>query len=311
VFSLEPELTKLRDDGVLAADAAAPLIARERREVVSVYAELRFVIWLGVMLIAVGVGGIVVKHLDEIGPLAIAAAIGIASIACYAWCFWRRVAPAPSPALIDDYILLLAALLASADIGYIEHQFHLLGDNWQRHFLLLAVLHGVIAYLFDSRMVLSLAIGALAAFVGVERRPEFLWESGANAGRAFTCAALIFVWRFADARFRPNRSFERVFDHFGTNVAFWGALSLMTNSSTRTIGCLIAIVLAVASAFFGVRKGEETFVIYAWIYGVIAVDVLVCTALGADALIFLYLVVSTIAAIVGLFVTHARLRRAA
>jgi hypothetical protein len=302
VFSLEPELTELRDD------AASPLIARERREVVSVYAELRFLTWLGVMLIAVGVGGIVVKHLDDIGPLAIAAAIGIASIACYAWSFWRRSTKQVS--LIDDYILLLAALLASADIGYIEHQFHLLGDNWQRHFLLLAVLHGVIAYLFDSRLVLSLAIGALAAFIGVERRPEFLWESGANAGRAFTCAALLFVWRFADARFRPNRSFERVFDHFAANVAFWGALSLMAGSSTRTIGCLIGIALAAASAFFGVRKGEETFVIYAWIYGVIAVDVLVCTALGEDALIFLYLVVSTIAAIVGLFVTHARLRRA-
>src|SRR5205814_1307749 len=249
MFSLEPELTNLRDEGVLTAEAAAPLIARERREIVSVFAELRFVTWLGVMLVAVGVGGIVVKHLDEIGPLAIAAAIGIASIACYAWCFWRRRA-APSPALIDDYILLLAALLASADIGYIEHQFHLLGDHWQRHFLLLAVLHGVIAYLFDSRMVLSLAIGAVAAFIGVERRPEFLWESGANAGRAFTCAALIFAWRFADARFRPNPSVERVFDHFGTNVAFWGALSLMTESSTRTIGRLMGIALAAASAFF-------------------------------------------------------------
>src|SRR5438477_2649464 len=272
MFSLEPELTNLRDEGVLTAEAAAPLIARERREVVSLYAELRFLTWLGVMLIAIGVGGIVVKHLDEIGPLAIAAAIGLASVACYAWCLWRRRTKQIS--LIDDYIILLAALLASADIGYIEHQFHLLGDNWQRHFLLLAVLHGVIAYLFNSRMVLSLAIGALAAFIGVERRPEFLWESGANAGRAFTCAALIFIWRFADARFRPNRSFERVFDHFGTNVAFWGALSLMSSSSTRTIGCLIGIVLAVVSAFFGLRKGEETFVIYAWIYGVIAVDVL-------------------------------------
>ena len=47
---------------------------------------------------------------------------------------WRRRAGRTH--LADDYVLLLAALLASADIGYIESQFHLLGPVWQRHFLL-------------------------------------------------------------------------------------------------------------------------------------------------------------------------------
>src|SRR3954451_20230625 len=119
LISLEPELTQLPGTGVL--------IARERRDVVSIYPELRLLTWAGVMLISWGVGLYIAKHLDDIGPLAIAAAIGLASIACCASAYWKRSRAA---ALVDDYVLLLAALLASADIGYIEHHYQLLGDSW-------------------------------------------------------------------------------------------------------------------------------------------------------------------------------------
>jgi hypothetical protein len=145
VISLESELTQLPDTGVL--------IARERRDAVSIYPELRVLTWAGVMLISTGVGIYISKHLDDIGPLAIAAVIGLAATACYAWAFWKR---GRSAALVDDYVLLLAALLASADVGYIEHHYQLLGTSWPRHFLLLAIFHAATAYFFRSRLVLSL-----------------------------------------------------------------------------------------------------------------------------------------------------------
>lgn len=304
MFSLELELTQLRDAGLLSAEAAAPLIARERRDVVSLYGELRFLTWGGVMLIMTGVGIVLAKHLDEIGPIAIATLIALASAACYAYALIRRRAGRES--LIDDYILLLGALLASADVGFIEHQFH------HRYLLPLIVFHAVTAYFFRSRLVLSVALGALATYFGIERRAEFLWrESGENATRAFVCAGIVFAWRFIDARYNTQSTFTRVFDHFATNVAFFGTLAMMTESSTRNVACLIAIALAVACAIFGVRKREEAFVIYAWIYGTIAIDVLVVSNVSSsnDGFAFLWILVSTIAAIVGLFVTHARLRR--
>ena len=68
----------------------AGLIARERRDVVSLYGELRFLTWGGVMLIMIGVGIVVAKHLDEIGPVAITALIAIAACACYAYAIARR-----------------------------------------------------------------------------------------------------------------------------------------------------------------------------------------------------------------------------
>ncbi len=356
VFSLEREIVQLREDGVLDETATGRLIAIERRQVVSLYGELRFLAWGGVMLIVAGVGVLVSKNLERIGPLSIAVAITAAAIGCYAYSEWRRRAAKKegfTHSLVDDYILLLAALLASADVGFIEHQWHLLGANWQRHFLLLALLHGVTAYLFNSRLVLSLSISSLAAFLGIERRMETLFGSTTDmALRAFLCSAIVFAWRAIDTVVRarlavipsrpdaviPSRadgeespansgrsgdssrssapgmtvSFSPVFDHFATNLAFWGALILTFEGSTRTLGCIVAIVFAIASAWYGLRVREEMFVVYAWIYGVIAVDVFAIDRIWREEVfIALYLIVSTIAAVAGLRVIHVRMRKAA
>lgn len=309
MLSLEPELALLRDSGALDEKTATPLIAAERREVVSIYPELRLLTWAGVMLISWGVGLYIAKHLDDIGPLAIAAGIGIAAIACYAWAFWKRGRQA---ALVDDYALLLGALLASADIGYIEYHYHLLGASWPRHFLFLALLHAATAYYFQSRLVLSLSVASLAAWLGIERRTaDAIFEAPvATAWRAFVCAAIILVWRLADRAMRPATTFSSFFDHSAANLAFWGALTLAVHRETRPLGCAIAVVLAVVSMIYAQRTHETAFAIYAWVYGVIAVDIAVCTAIQDEGLIFLYLLVSTVTAIAGLFVTHVKMRSA-
>jgi hypothetical protein len=310
VLSLEPELVQLRDEGALDAAAAARLIAIERREVVSVYPELRLLTWAGVMLVSWGVGLLISKHLDEIGPLIIAAAIAIASLACYAWAFWKR---SRETALVDDYVLLLAALLASADLGYIEHQFHLLGPSWPRHFLVLVLLHAATAYVFGSRLVLSLSIASLAAWLGIERRGvETIFDAPVETAlRAFVCAAIVIAWRLIDRRLRPATTFSSLFDNAAANLAFWGALTLTAHRQTRLVGCAIAVALAAASMIYARRMNEGSFVIYAWVYGTIAVDIAVCSAIDEKVFIMFYLLISTIAAIAGLFISHARLRSAA
>jgi hypothetical protein len=304
LISLEPELTALPDTGVL--------IARERRDAVSIYPELRLLTWAGVMLISTGVGVYIAKHLDDIGPLAIAAVIGLAAAACYAWSYWKQSRTA---AMADDYVLLLAALLASADVGYIEHHYHLLGNSWPRHFLFLAIVHAATAYYFRSRFVLSLSVASLAAWLGIERRSVAAIFDAAveTAVRSFACAAIVVAWRAIDRKLRPDTTFSSLFDHAAANFAFWGALILAANKETRLTGCLLAVVLAAASMLYGRRTRNGTFVIYAWVYGMIAIDIAVCSAIDYQYAILtvFYLLISTIAAIVGLFISHARLRRAA
>ncbi len=299
MISYEPELVRL--------DAPPALIAIERREVFSVHREVRALAWGGAMLAGTGAAILVSKNLDRIGPVTLAAAIAVAAIACYAYsAFSRRTA-------IHDYVTLLGALLVSVDVAYIESQFHLLDQGWPRHLLILAVLHGIAAYLFDSRMVLTLSIAALASWLGVEQNAEALFDADpAGTGlRAFVACAAVALWRAIDFRFRTSRTFERVFEHAAANLALFGGLLLTIDDRWRLAGLAITLAAAAAVILFGFRRDAEPFAIYAYIYAVVAVDIVIVDALNEDVLITLYLIVSTIAAIAGLFILHGRFRRKA
>jgi hypothetical protein len=308
MLSFEPEVIAARDAGAIDEPTAARLIAIERREIFSVHDELRVLAWIGAMAIITGVGIIIKKHVQDIGPLTLAIAIGAAAAACYGYTVWRRSLGARN--LVDDSVLLLGALLVSADVGFIEHQWHVLGAEWQRHFLLLAIVHAVGAYVFGSGALLSLSIAALAAWMGIERRAEVLFNATTDlALRAFACAAILVAWREIDRRLRLARDFEPFFEHFATNLAFWGALIFTADRDTRWLGLVIALALATFSLIYGFRRRRELFVIYAYVYGLIAVDIVVSSFLHDQILSASYLLLSTVAAIVALFVTHMRFRR--
>jgi hypothetical protein len=302
MLSYEPELEALRP---LLGDASTnTLVARERREVFSLHPELRILAWGGAMLLAAAAGLVLKNNLERIGPLALSLLMAVAAAACYAFVWWRRA----HGAVVDGYVLLLGALLVSADVAFIESQFHLLGNAWHRHFLILAVVHGVTAYLYRSRLVLSLSIAAVAAWLGVRETP--FGNAGDYAIRAFACAALLLTWREAHRRFdhSRDRDFAPSFEHFAANIAFAGSIALMFEDRTRIIGCLLALAIAAAVIFWGVRTKREMFVLYAFLYAVLAVDVLFAEIVKEEALVFLFFVLSIIGAIVALFAIHARVR---
>jgi len=270
------------------------MLIAARRNVVPIGDELRTLAWLGVMLIATGVGIVVKKHFNEIGPLTIALIIAAAAIACYAFAVWRQSS-------IRDYIVLLGALLISADVGFIESQWHLLGSEWQRHFLLLAVVHAAAAYYFGTRAVLSLSIAALATWFGVESRGIFSSETD-FALRALICAAVLFAWRFANRK----ADFASLFEHSATNIAFWGALTLTIDDTTRYVGLLVTLVFAAVSIMYGIKRRLELFVMYGGVYALIALDIVICIWIHEPIIAALYLTISSIAAIAAMFVIHAR-----
>jgi hypothetical protein len=302
MLSYEPELEQLRP--ILGDAATDTLIARERREVFSLHPELRILSWGGAMLLAASAGLVLKNHLDQIGPLVLSLLMGLAAVCCYAFVWWRRT----RATLVHDYVLLLGALLVSADVAFIETQFHLFGTAWHRHFLILAVVHGVTAYLFRSRIVLSLAITSVAAWLGVR---EHAYDHATDyAIRSFAYAALLLMWRAAHVHFDAHRErdFAPAFEHFAANAAFVGCLALMFESATRLIGALLALLIAGVVTAWGMRTRRELFVLYAFLYALIAVDVLFLQILNDDGLAFFFILLTSIGGIVGLIVIHARVR---
>src|SRR5688500_17520753 len=253
MIDLSSEIEALSSSGALDPVRAAHLVARERRQVFSVHPELRLAAWLGVMLVVTGASVLVAKNIDRIGPIAIAGGLGILAAACYGYAGWRQKTQRSS--LVDEFVLLLGALLLSIDIGYIETKFHVLDNGWPRHFLILAILHGLAAYYFASRTLLSLSLVALASWLGVEQRAGTLFQSNLETSvRAFVAAGSIILWRFLDKRFRASRDFEPVFEHFAANLALFGALALTFDRDTRWLGGLLTLILAVGVIVHGFRR---------------------------------------------------------
>jgi hypothetical protein len=274
VHTLEPEFRALHAEGLIDDATAARALARARGQVFSLYAELRTTLYAGVLLVMAGVGIILARNLERIGPLAIVLAVAVVAVACAVPAIrGRRGGRALTVA--GEYLLLLSVLLLSADLAYAERQFTLLGPLWSWHLLILAVVHAAIAYAFASPLVLAASLTALAGWFGVGGTPGELMRvsySEAEFGaRALACAATITGWRYADLRARLQSRFTDVFDHFAANLAFWGAVAWCSEWPWLAAGLPLLAVLAFGTIRRGLAEDREAFLVYGTVYAAIGI----------------------------------------
>jgi hypothetical protein len=269
VHTLEPEFLALRAQGTIDEATTARAVALDRGEVFSLHQELRATMYMGVLLVMAGVGTILARNLDRLGPLAITLTIALAALAC-ALPATRATLAGRALTVAADYLLLLGVLLASADLAYAERQFTLLGPLWTWHLLVLAVVNAAIAYSFRSSLVMAASLTALAGWFGLGGSPvdamHFEFSTPGLGGRALACAAVIAAWRFVDLRSRPDTGFSDVFEHFAANLAFWGLLAWCLEWPWLAAGLPLLAVLAWASVRRGLATGREAFLVYGVVY---------------------------------------------
>jgi hypothetical protein len=242
--------------------------------VFSLHAELRATLYAGVLLVMAGVGIVLARNLDRIGPLAIVLTVALVAVGCAVPAVRAKLA-GRALTVTSDYLLLLAVLLGSANLAYAERQLTLLGPLWSWHLLLLAVLHAAIAYAFGSSLVLAASLTALAGWFGVGGTAgdalRFSYSSPELGARALACAAVLAVWRYADRRARPDTRFSDVMDQFGTNLAFWGAMTWCLEWPWLAAGLPLLASLSYASVRRGLAVGREVFLVYGTVYAAIGI----------------------------------------
>jgi hypothetical protein len=269
MHSLEMECQELAAAGVIPEPAAAQAAALERGMIFSVFEELRFALYAAVAAITAGIGLLIKDNLDRIGPITLIVVLALASSGCYATAL-RKQWQGKERSIGGDYLLLLGALIVSADLGYAESQFHWLGTEWQWYLLILAAFHGATAYGLRSRLVLCTSIAALAAWFGIEGRVTTLFNvggSGVALGiHAMVCAGTLLVCRAANRRLGGPATFESVFENFAANIGFWGALTLCLTPGARLLGLCLLAALTAASIFKALRSEEEIFAVYGTAY---------------------------------------------
>jgi Predicted membrane protein (DUF2157) len=315
MHDLASELHALAPESSLDA-ARAQAIGLERREVFSVRRELLVVLYVAVAMIVAGVGLLVKANLDRIGPAALLGGIIAAAALCYAAAL-RALHAGRDRTLGEDYVLLLGALLFSTAIGYAEVQFHLFGTGWSRHLLLLSAWHLASAYLLRSRLLLSVALAAFAAWLGVEARLgtliDPLYPRFGAGPRSLLCALLFYLGsRFhLGERADVSSGFRDVYRQFAANFGFWGALALGADASTRWVGALTLLGLAFSVGRAGLNERRESFLLYAVGYSTIGLVWLESLLLGSYLLASWVGLVTVIGAVMLLLSLRSRLKESA
>ena len=144
--------------------------------------------------------------------------------------------------------------------------------------------------------------------------PRRLFEFGNRwwgAGpRALVCAIVF----YAGSRLHvmeaaeQGAGFRDVYRQFAVNFGFWGALALGADASTRWIGAVTLLGLAVASGRVGLTERRESYLVYAVGYstiGLIWLEALLFRDFGLTSTLGL---MTVIGAVVLLFSLRARLK---
>lgn len=259
---------ELRELARSAGGTAEPdALRQESRGIFSIRRELLVALYVAVATLVGGVGLLIKENHERIGPAALLSGILAAATLCY-FLAWRVRRASRERSLGMDYVLLLGALLTSTAVGYAELQFRLFGASWSRHLLLLALWHLATAYLFQSRLVLSVALTAFAGWLGVTARPgdllaprSAMWGMGP---RALACALLYWYGsRLHRAEDAPEHGFREVYQQFAANLGFWGALALGGQASTRWLGALALLVMAFIVGRAALLERRQSFLLYA------------------------------------------------
>jgi hypothetical protein len=283
---------------------------------VSVRAELRLLLYAGVLAVMGGVGMLVQQNLDRIGPVAVAGALWVAALAALFWA--HRHAPAfswgesPSKHLGFDYILTLGVLLTGAALAYVEVQFTALGAHWRHHLLLVAALAGVLGVRGDSKTVATLALTTFAAWRGVSASmfERAVWgapEVAVRANALVTGLAFVTVGR-ALVRTGKKPHFEPVPTYLGWLLVLFAIVAGLDDggaaeAATRAVLCATGAALA----FFAFRAGRFPLFGLGLIAAYVGLSALVLPNAGVLAA-YLWFAVTGIAVLVGLLRAHHAMR---
>ncbi len=281
-----------------------------RREPFSLYLELNLLRYAGILAFVAGLGWTVTTFSQQLGDVLVLTVLSAILAACF-WYTFSRAAPwsakeVPSPSLLFDYVLYLGALVWSVELAYLENRFHLLSGQWDLYLLATAALYFVLAYRFDNRFVLSLALSSLAAWFGLTishfpSHQDATYRQYAIVYSLFIAAAGAIAHRRA---LKPH--FFGTYLNIAANVLFWALLSGVFDRQNSTLWLVALLLACAASLAWGLVRRQFAFVAYAAVYGYVGISSILIRNINDATALLAYFVVTGVAMLITLVVIARR-----
>ncbi len=292
-------LAQLVAEGLLPPAQADAIAEDERTRPFSLHYELRALLYLGITLLTGGLGVLIYENRDSLGQEAITALIAGLTAGSFAYAARHRPAftwgAAPRTSIAADYLLLLGCLLFLVLEGYVQYAYGVFGTRYGLAALLPAGLFFALAYRYDHRGVLSMAITALAAWVGVSVAPLALFTEGFPArelsGPGLLLGLALLAAGLASERWQRKAHFAYAYLLLGGNLALLAATSLFfERTGLAAVSCWLLVLGLCAGLFWYARRTQSyLFLVLAVFYGYVVGTAglyRLSEALGLEELLF-------------------------
>jgi hypothetical protein len=314
-MTLLSQLDRWKDEGTISPEQYVLLAALTREEPCSVFLPLNILLYAGVLALVGGLGWTVRVYAAQLGDVIVLAALTAILAASLWYCFSRALpwaaAETPSPNLMLDYVLYLGCLTWSLELGYLESQFHLLSGQWDIYLLATACSFFALAYRFDNRFVLSLALTALAGWFGITISR---WPGNQEASYrqyAILYGLIVAVAGIALRRLSIKPHFFGTWLNVAANVLLAAVLSGVFDREGYVLWFLLLLAGCGASLAYGLARKQFAFVAYAAVYGYIGLSSILLRDMNDGTTILAYFVVTGIAMLVTLILIARRFGREA
>jgi len=178
--------------------------------------------------------------------------------------------------------LYLACLTLALEVGYVETRFHILHSEWDYYLLGSAVLFFGLAYRFDNRLVLSLALSTLAGWFGIRTSRLNLLSGISIRGPALIYSAFVIAagtWFFCR---NIKKHFTETYFHVGV-IALFSALISQVVGNESWFDLAAVLLFAAVAVFGGVKFDRFAFVVYGVFFGYVAVSSQLLRGLRLDS----------------------------
>lgn len=302
-MALLGQLDRWKQQGTITPEEHLLLTGLSRNEPCSLFIPLNFLLYAGVLAIVGGLGWTVQTYAAQLGDVLVLAALTAILSGALWYCF------AHAPGIVLDYVLYLGCLTWTIELAYLETRFHLLSGQWDIYLLATACFFFALAYRFDNRFVLSLALSTLAGWFGItiSRLPGT--QEPAYRLYAILYGLLVAVAGIALRRLSIKAHFLGTWLNVAANVLLAAVLSGVFERDHYFLWFVLLIAGCGAALAYGLTHRQFIFVAYVALYGYIGLSSILIRNMNDAPSILSYFVLTGIAMLVTLIVVARRFGR--
>lgn len=288
-------LDRFLEKNIISSEKAAQILEYENQKPVSIFWELRSLLYLGISCLSGGLGILIYQNIDTIGHSVL---IGLIAILCL-FCFWysyKQRLPftwqeAQNVSFLSEFSLLGACVLFLVLESYLQYQYNFFGERYGLATFIPAVLFFVGAYFFDHRGILSMAITATGSWLGLSIAPKNILDTFdvinteiVYTGIAFGVLLVLVGWLSEWKDKKKHFAFTYYF--FGANVALISTLTALFSFEFKFLHLLLLLTMSGVAIFHARQTKSYLLLLMGVIYGYIGFTYFVFSNFNFDEYLF-------------------------